>query len=191
MPRSNVLTNNGAITVAGTVKITQDVVGTGSFAFVPPIPAPLGSGGGFLSLANYSRLELDGAVGGGQTIKMANGGDNFGILVIGDLPDFHATIAGFTRQVPNGDANAVTGDTIELKGNITGLNYLNTGWGHPSQLQLFHGRHLEGTLNFDQYIPQHVFPDQTFTLTHVGNDTILHTGYWSNPITAATPTTTV
>ena len=87
--KGGVIQNDGDI-IAGQTTITCNMLGNGTISFASPEPIFFGGVGWALG-----RLELDGKVGSGQTIDMTNDGT----LVLGDLRDFHGTIADFSSAL--------------------------------------------------------------------------------------------
>jgi len=102
------LNNAGVLTApAGKLTDTGLVLNNGLLAADPGLVDLAGSvgGAGVMSIGSATTLELDQAVGGGQTISFA---DATGTLVLGDVGGFQGTIGTFFQ----GDEIFVSGQTV-------------------------------------------------------------------------------
>ena len=156
--KGGVIQNDGDI-IAGQTTITCNMLGNGTISFASPEPIFFGGVGWALG-----RLELDGKVGSGQTIDMTNDGT----LVLGDLRDFHGTIADFSSAVsdPGRPSLGTHQDTISVGLAVTSLRY--AGNGHSGKLELFglHGGHI-GEIGFEGHYTTASFHLQAGNITLV------------------------
>jgi hypothetical protein len=115
----------------------------------------------------YAELEFDKSVAAGQQINMHNDG----ILALGDLPDFHATIQEFNglKSFNPNNSNLLSQDTIDLIGrpSITAVTYHGNQTG--GALTVYNWAHAAvGSINFSgDYTHAH------FSITHSGNDSLI------------------